>query len=323
MDTLIIVMIIAIISVLLYAISGFIAFLYAFMKRKPKAQKIKKKRAWAVKLDKLPHPRKDEFDAAYLKGKEWVTSTPYKEMQITSYDGLKLNGYFFDGKDTDHKKICILFHGYRSNVFHDFCGAAIDYNNNGTDMLLVDQRAHGKSEGKFITMGVKESRDCLEWCKHVSMLYPDADITLCGISMGATTVLMASALDLPKNVKAVIADCGFTCPYDIVKKVAADMKLPFGFIYPSMNLAAKIFGGFSLKETSTVKSMDSNNLPILFIHGTGDDFVPYQMTVECYDRCKAAKKLMLIEGADHGYSYLYEYERMYKQEMDWLNGIYS
>ena len=310
---------------LLYAISGFIAFLYTFksIRKKKSAPKKKKKRGWAVKLENPPDPRQAEFDAAYLKGKEWVTSTPHTEMNIKTFDGLRLHGYYYNGKNSEHKNICILFHGYRSNVFHDFCGAAIDYYENGTDMLMVDQRAHGKSEGKYITMGIKESRDCLEWCKYISKLYPEANITLCGISMGATTVLMASRLPLPNNVRAIIADCGFTSPFDIVKKVSRDMKLPFMLIYPSMNFSAKIFGGFKMNELSTTKAMSENTRPILFIHGTGDKFVPHHMTVECYEKCTSVKKLLLIKDAYHGYSYLFEYERMKGQEMNWLNGNFD
>ena len=161
-------------------------------------------------------------------------------------------------------------------------------------MLLVDQRAHGNSEGKIISMGINERFDCVEWCKYVENKYPNADITLCGISMGATTVLMASALELPKNVRAIIADCGFTDPYEIVKKIARDMKLPFTFIYPAMNCWAKLIGGFSMKEFSTIEAMEKNTRPILIIHGTGDNFVPHEMTVKYDEACTTKKKLMLL-----------------------------
>ncbi len=326
MDTLIIILIIAVVPILLYAISGFAGFVYTFLKRqnkKSKASKKNKQTSIEKMLDTRDNPRQEEFDRAYFRGKDFVTTMPREEIVIKSQDGLDLNGYYFNGKNSNHEKICILFHGYRSNVFHDFCGAAIDYYENGTDMLMVDQRAHGKSQGKIITMGIKERYDCLEWCKYVANRYPNAKITLCGISMGATTVLMASALKLPENVKAIIADCGFSDPFEIVKKIAKDMKLPFTFIYPAMNLWAKLIGDFTMKEFSTIKAMEQNSLPILFVHGTGDNFVPHEMTVKCYNACKTPKKLMLIEGAFHGYSYLFEYERMKEQEMKWLNGNFD
>lgn len=314
------------IPILLYAISGFIGFVYTFVKREKKKNNPSKKNQQTTiqkMLDTRDNPRQAEFDRAYFKGKDFVTAQPREEISITSHDGLELKGYFFNGKDSNHQNICILFHGYRSNVFHDFCGAAIDYYENGTDMLMVDQRAHGKSQGKIITMGIKEKLDCLDWCRYVAKKYPNANITLCGISMGATTVLMASSLELPKNVRAIIADCGFTDPFEIVKKIAKDMKLPFSFIYPAMNFWCKILGGFTMKEFSTVKAMENNSLPILFVHGTGDNFVPHEMTLKCYNACKTKKKLMLIQGAFHGYSYLFEYERMKEQEMKWLNGDFN
>lgn len=132
---------------------------------------------------------------------------------------------------------------------------------------------------------------------------PDIPIILTGISMGATTVLLASGQDLPENVVGVLADCGFHSAKDVIQSVARDMHLPAKLLYPFVKLGAKIFGHFDLEEITAVDAVENCKVPVLFFHGADDDYVPAYMSQINYDACNSRKKLILIPGAGHGLSY--------------------
>lgn len=234
-----------------------------------------------------------------------MKNVPYEEMNTLSHDGLKLYGKLYRCEKTSDRYI-ICFHGYRSSPNDFICAMklflSLDYN-----ILLVDQRCHGKSEGKWITFGIKERYDCISWCKTlINTFGNDIKIVLDGLSMGATTVLMAASLpELPQNVKAINADCGFSSPWDIVCEVARrDMHIPkFPLMY-FMIPAVKIFAGFSLKGASTIESVKNTNLPILYIHGLDDDFVPHSMSLEAYNARPENSTIVSVKGAKHGLSYI-------------------
>jgi esterase/lipase superfamily enzyme len=123
----------------------------------------------------------------------------------------------------------------------------------GFNILLVDQRSHGKSEGKYITFGVNESRDVLSWLEFVNTKFSPEKVIISGISMGATTVLMSLRFNLPQNVKSVIADCGFTSPVEIIAKVGKDnYKINTKPIIPLLDLTCRIIGKFSITNINTV-----------------------------------------------------------------------
>ena len=122
--------------------------------------------------------------------------------------------------------------------------------------------------------------------------------------MGAATVMMASAHTLPENVVGVLADCGYSRGEDIIKKVMRDMKLPDELLFFFVRLGGKIFGGFDIDKSSPIDSLKSCKLPVLFFHGDEDAFVPYEMSVENYNACCSANKMLVtITGAGHGLCY--------------------
>lgn len=131
----------------------------------------------------------------------------------------------------------------------------------------------------------------------------DVKIILTGISMGASTVLMAAAEELPENVVGVLADCGYTSAKAIIKKTIRDMKLPANILYPFVKLGARLFGGFKLEEKSAVDAVKGVKLPVIFFHGEADDFVPCDMSKENFAACTAPKRLVTVPGAGHGLSY--------------------
>ena len=213
----------------------------------------------------------------------------------------------------ESKGTILLFHGYRSSWVIDFSIVLPYYHSLGYDLLVVDERAHGQSEGDYITFGVRERRDVVTWAQYAAMHFgPAHPLILDGLSMGAATVLMASELALPASVRGIIADCGFSSPYAIMKSVL-HWRCPWLVSGPLLALTGvftRLFGGFGLREVSATEAVAHTKLPILFIHGTGDQFVPCSMSQAAYDACTGEKRLILVEGAGHGQSYLVDRPRV-------------
>jgi len=236
---------------------------------------------------------------------------PCEEFTITSFDGLKLHGKYYEYAPGAPMEL--MFHGYRGNAERDLSGGIQRCFALGRNVLLVDQRTSCGSEGHVITFGVNEHRDCLSWIDFaVNHFGPELKIILTGISMGASTVMMAAGKSLPPNVVGVLADCGFSSARDIIKKCARQMHLPANLLYPFIQLGAKIYGHFDLEEYSPMEAMKTCRLPILFIHGEGDDFVPCRMSRMVYDACSSPKKLFTTPGAGHGLAYLVDQDGYFK-----------
>ena len=228
-----------------------------------------------------------------------------EDIFLPSQDGLRLHGQLL--QQPGAKATILLFHGYRSSWIIDFSIVLPYYYSLGYNLLAVDERAHGQSEGVYITFGIHERRDAATWAQYAAMHFgPDHPLFLGGLSMGATTVLLASALELPPSVRGVIADCGFSSPEAIMRSVLrAHVKwLPAGPLLGLMDVCTRVFAGFSIKEASTLDAVSKTKRPILFIHGTADTFVPCAMSQAAYDVCASEKQLILVDGARHGYSYL-------------------
>lgn len=233
---------------------------------------------------------------------------PFEPVTITAFDGQKLFGRYYHV--ADGAPLQIQFHGYKSSPYIDMSGGNKLARNMGHNALAVDQRSHGKSNGTTITFGVNERKDCLCWINYVCERFgADVPIILSGLSMGAATVLMATDLDLPANVKGVIADCPYSSPKEIILKTAGDMKFPARVTYPFVRLAAYIYGHFNLEESSAVEAVKNSRVPILIIHGESDDFVPCDMSREIAKTCTAPVTLVTIPGAGHGRSYLVDPKR--------------
>lgn len=234
-----------------------------------------------------------------------------REVELMSEDGLMLHGQFLPARDP--VGTILLFHGYRSSPQGDFSAVLEFYHELGFHLLLAHQRSHGKSQGKYITFGVRERLDVLRWIQWHNATFGDGDLFLGGMSMGATTVLLAAGEDLPGNVRGVIADCGFTSPWDIIcREIRKEVHLPPAPLAWSAGIFARLLGKFGLREASTVEAMAHCRVPVLLIHGTGDNFVPCEMSQKAYDACKGEKTLILVEGAGHGLSYVVDPRRCRK-----------
>lgn len=235
----------------------------------------------------------------------WAKETkalPHEQFCITTFDGLKLYGKFYEY--AKGAPIELMFHGYRGNAQRDLSGGVQRCFALQRSALIVDQRCSERSEGNVITFGIKEHKDCLCWVDFmVKHFGPDVKIILTGISMGASTVLMAAGCDLPKNVIGVLADCGYNSAKDIIKKVIKQMRLPVNIGYFFVKLGARLYGHFDLEETSPEEALKNCKVPVIFFHGEADNFVPYEMSKINYDACPSRKMLVTVPGAGHGLSY--------------------
>lgn len=248
--------------------------------------------------DDIYGPFKDAVD----KWAKETSSLPSEEVEITSFDGLRLCGRYYEY--APGAPVELMFHGYRGSAERDLAGGVQRCFKLGRSALIVDQRCSGRSQGNVITFGILEHRDCLSWVDFMIQRFgSDVKIILCGISMGAATVMMAAGKPLPKNVIGVLADCGYTSPKEIIETVIREMGLPPKLAYPFVKLGAKLFGKFDLEETSPVEALKNCKVPVFFIHGEADLYVPCAMSRENYDACASRKTLVIIPGAGHGLSY--------------------
>lgn len=280
---------------------------------------------YSKKLDITPQtlPEGEQYEKLHPQMKAMIDKAlkiPYEEVYINSFDGLKLFGRYYEvSKDAPVK---ILFHGYRSNALRDFSGGLQFDLKSGYNILLVDQRAHGKSEGKAITFGVLERYDCLAWTRYIDDRFGGKNpIIITGMSMGAATVLMASDLDLPKSVVGIIADCGFTSPKEIICKVIKQLKYPLALTYFFVRMGGIIYGGFDIEKSTALKSLKKTDIPVLFVHGEDDRFVPCEMSRQNHSVCHSQKLLLTVKDAGHGLSYLVDTDAYHKAVNEFLNNI--
>lgn len=272
--------------------------------------------------DQKPSVTGAQYDAYRPRMREIyhkLNNRPSEFVTIESRDGLTLSGRYYhvaDGAPLD-----IGFHGYRSNPITDFSGGTELSFDLGHNVLLVDQRAHGRSEGRTITFGIKERWDVLSWVEYaIKRFGGETKILLYGVSMGGATVLMASELELPENVKGIIADCPYSSPMDVIAYVGQSNPIPNWLIKPFVILGAKIYGGFDVREVTAQEAVQHTRLPILIIHGDADTYVPCHMS----NIAAANPDLVsrhVISGAEHGISYLVDTEKYRKLVTEFMDKI--
>ena len=231
-----------------------------------------------------------------------IREMPHENIEIKSYDGLTLRGTYYEY--APDATVELLFHGYRGNAERDLCGGIERCFALGRSVIIIDQRAGGRSDGHIITFGIREHRDCLSWIDYaVERFGKDRKLIIGGVSMGASTVVMAAGEKLPPNVVCAMADCGYSSTEDIIKKVIVDIKLPVWLVYPFIRLGSMIFGGFDIKKGSPIEAAKRATVPIVFLHGDEDAFVPHDMSVKMHAACQTQTKMVTIKGAGHGLAF--------------------
>ena len=235
-------------------------------------------------------------------GVDWYEAQPKTELHITSRDGLSLAAELIEAESPIG--LVVAVHGFRSWPAREFALIAKHLYEQGYTVLYPYMRAHRQSAGKYITFGVKERFDIAAWANLLSEKRPDLPLFLYGQSMGGATVIMASGLDLPKNTRGVIADSAFFSPRDVIgTALVHSYKVPVFPMLPAMDLWARIIAGYSITDTTCQEALDKTDLPFLFIHGTADELVPYQMGLQNYEHCHTEKQMLTVEGAAHCASY--------------------
>ena len=227
-----------------------------------------------------------------------LNESNYIDEYITSQDSLKLHSYQVKNQSSSNKWV-ITVHGYTSEGIN-MSSYAKKYYDNGYNVLIPDLRSHGLSEGDYIGMGWDDRLDIISWINYILNEDPNAEIVLHGVSMGASTVLMTSGEEIPSNVKAIIADCGYTSVWDEFAYQLDDLfSLPEFPILNVSSIVAKIRAGYFLGEASSIDQVKKSKTPILYIHGDQDDFVPYYMMEELYNATNSEKEMLTIKGAEH------------------------
>ena len=274
----------------------------------------------ALPSDVIETPEGEIYEPYREKMENWIREAramPHEDVQITSFDGLKLQGKFYEY--APGAPIELMFHGYRGSAERDMSGGVQRCFKVGRSALVVEQRCSRDSEGNVITFGINEHRDCLKWVEFmIEHFGPDVKIILTGISMGASTVLTAGGQPLPQNVIGILADCGYTSAKDIIYRVIRQMGLPPKLSYPFVKLGARLFGHFDLDETSPIEAVKKCAVPVIFFHGESDDFVPCDMSRENFEACASRKRLVTIPGAGHGLSYAVDPQRYLEELRDFF-----
>jgi len=295
--------------VLVVLVASFVCFRMAFYVDRKKTALLDGE--LTIPPGKIYEPHRDQM----INWMKEARALPHTDFSITSFDGLKLCGKYYEY--APDAPIEIMMHGYRGTAERDLCGGIQRCFAIGRSAIIIDQRGSGKSEGNVITFGIKEYRDCLSWVDFaVNHFGKDVKLLLTGISMGASTVMIAGSQELPPNVIGIVADCGYSSAKAIIKKVIKQMKLPPNICYPFVKLGARIYGHFDLEETSPVEALKNCKIPICIVHGEDDNFVPCEMSRENFEACASQKILMTVPGAGHGLAYIFDPEGYKKNLMD-------
>lgn len=301
--------------------SLFMAFGWSFFNRlvRCKEQKKQMKRKWfQLSHIKVNHP-KNKFEKEYEEGKTWCMQQDMQDCYMKSKDGLMLHAYYLPAENA--KRFVLLAHGYKGSGFSEFAYISRFLHENHCHLLFIDQRCCGKSQGEYITFGAKEQYDVQGWACYIAKRNrKKLPIYLYGESMGATSVLMASGHKLPKEVRGLIADCGFCSMKEQFKEMAANwFHLHWiGLLLFRIDLFCMILAGFRMRDADTTKAMKRNRRPVLFFHGAADTYVDQRNSRYNYSICQAPKELVVIPGARHLCSAYVEPDIYRKRIMDFF-----
>lgn len=263
---------------------------------------------------KTNHPR-NKFEKEYEEGKAWCRQQTMQDCYIRSIDGLRLHAHYLPAENA--KRIVVLSHGYKGSGFGDFANIARFLHENQCNLLFIDQRCCGESQGEYITFGALEQYDVQKWTYYAAKRNKEKlPIYLFGESMGAAAALMASGHRLPKEVKGIIADCGFRSMKGQVQDMARNwfhIKW-IGLLLFRLDLFCAFFAGFRMKDADTAAALKKNKRPVLFFHGSGDTYVYPSSAKSNYELCQAPKELVIIPEAKHICS-AYEDPKLYREKI--------
>lgn len=267
----------------------------------------------------------ERWRSAVREGNAWVASHKTQAVEISSFDGLRLSGLLVpaEGGMAASRKFLLAIHGYRSGPMREYYYMLPFYHSLGYHVLMPDDRAHGKSEGKYIGFGWLDRLDCIAWANYIIDTYgPDCEIVMQGVSMGAATVMNAAGESLPPQVKGIIEDCGFSTARGVFAHEAKlRYHLPAWPLIPAASMVCRLAAGYRFSQDEPVRQIQRARVPFLFIHGSRDDFVPTPMVHEVYDACPTRKTKLIVEGAAHAMAYLEDREGYEKAVRTFLESV--
>ncbi len=246
----------------------------------------------------------------------WVRENKTEEIYINSKGGIKLYAQVYKNNSN---KWAVILHGYGGEgILMDYAGEV--FFKNGFNVLIPDLRGHGKSEGSYIGMGWHDRLDLIGWINEIIKKDEKSEIVLYGVSMGGAAVMMCSGESLPSNVKCIVEDCGYTSVYDVFKCQLKKLRLPaFPFIHLTA-LVCRFKNNYNIFKASSVKQVEKSQLPMLFLHGAKDEFVPCAMAEKLYG-CKESgyKEKYIFKDAGHGVSAMVGKENYWNKVFDFIN----
>ncbi|MCR4924515.1 MAG: alpha/beta hydrolase [Lachnospiraceae bacterium] len=251
---------------------------------------------------------KTDLDKAIEKVRDedyrWLLDRELETYYITSKDGLRLRATLLRAKEETNRYVFCI-HGYRNTGFREFDSISRFYHGLGINVFIIDQRACGESDGKFITYGYKECDDCIEWLKFMRKEFGEnTEIILHGVSMGAATVMLMTGRMLPNNIVFAVEDCGYSSLKGQLYHTFSNYHLPAALAYGLFRVSSRLHCDFDPNDCNPIEGVEQSNIPILFVHGEEDDFVPFEMVYANYDACPSpVKKLITVPGAKHGQAF--------------------
>lgn len=251
---------------------------------------------------------------------EWMHAQEFTEYSLINERGQMLKAFYLESAEKSDRYV-ICAHGYRNQGKGEFRFITKFYHDNGYNVLLIDHVAEGDSEGKRISFGHYESRDMTLWIQFLLDRFGnDIEICLHGISMGsATVVLLAGNETLPENVKFVISDCGYTVLHNLFEEVLTVPKAVSFPLMKTVDLIHKAKNGFGYYEISPLEAVGKIKIPVLFVHGAADGFIPARMAQDLYDACESEKDILIVEHAGHTASYRKNSEDYEKKIIEFTN----
>ena len=260
-------------------------------------------------LDGKPEEEYTEYERTVTDASKVLKAMPSDPVEVITHDGLTLRGNFIRAEG-DSKITILCLHGYTSSGYAEFSQKAQDYLKEGWNVLLVNHRNHGPSDGKYVGFATLDRLDALLWLKEIERLVPDGVIFITGVSMGGATAMQTANLDLPSSVKGIIEDCGFTtCKEEFLWRSRTVIKHTPAWAIEILGLYMKVFAGYGLEDSSSLISCKEAKVPMLFIHGNADDVVPVEMAYACYEACTTDKELVIVEGCKHARAHYHAREQ--------------
>lgn len=298
--SLIIIIILCVLAALLLLLAGASLYFYnVAIARRPKEF-----------LEASPDLNIEQFNGLATFDTSWLDRHPFEDVEMKSHDGLLLRGYYLSAP-APSRNIAILAHGYMGHAKKDMGAYAKMYHEVfGYHVLMPDDRGHGESEGHAIGFGWLDRLDYVKWIHYaLQRIGPDAQIVLHGVSMGGATVLMTGGEGLPEQVKCIVSDCAYTSVKDITAYQATRLyKVPPFPLVSLVSLVCKLRAGYFFGEASALKQVRKIKLPVLFIHGAEDTFVPLKMLQPLYEACNTYKEQFVVPNAGHGLAYAADVE---------------